>query len=57
MDYYATEQTINNVLLETIESATLSSDYKPGDSIALLLEHAINTITYNDNISNLWGPV
>ena len=56
MDYSTTEQTINDTLNNIIESATLSSGYKPGDSITAFLVHVVSNITDIGKIEDLWGP-
>ena len=56
MNSFTTEQSIAKLLNDIMESAVISSDYKPGGSITLLLEHIITSMLHIDKVEDLWGP-
>ena len=51
-----TKRTINKLLDNIMELATISSEYKYGDRIGLFLEHVIQNMVSSTNIGGLWGP-
>ena len=63
MNSFTTEQSIAKLLNDIMETSVISSAYKPGESIAVLLEHIVTVVLYNshnksyaDKVENLWGP-
>ena len=59
MNSSTTEQSIDKILNDIMESAIISSDYKSGGSITLFLEHIVNGLIYNkssvNKVEDLWG--